>query len=58
MGVKEGYIKKNAHMEVVAMGRAVEEKGKFQVEVTIQRLDHERVYRGYLSKVSQERWAA
>ena len=38
--------KKNAHMEVVAKGRAVEEKGKFQVDVTTRRQDHKRVCRG------------
>ena len=58
MGVKEGGIKKNAHMEVVSKGRAVEEKGKFQMGVTTRRLDHELVCRGCLSKVAQERWAA
>ena len=46
MGVKEGCILKNAHMEVVAKGRAVEGKGKFQVEVTTRRLDHKSVCRG------------
>ena len=51
------YKKKNAYMEVVARGRAVEEKGKFQVEVTTWRLGHE-CGRGCLSKVAQERWAA
>ena len=33
-------------MEVVAKGRAVEEKGKFQVDVTTRRQDHKCACRG------------